>query len=329
MLFAADVPATYETIAGNVPEIAPGGTATITTFLPGLFKLGIGIASALAVIYIIIGGIQYLSTDAIEKKSDGKDKINNALFGLILAISSYVLLNTINPKLVNLDLSIEVFAPSGPIGGGLGVGTAVDCRDGVKNGNETGIDVGGRCGDGTNGTCFDGIKNGDETTADAGGRCVGSGPGPAPTGCLTCVPAAGTGIPQKGVAPQGTTNGACKYPGPCVVSPQMLTILRNLTQKMSVRRWQVTEMFPPTVPHADSCHNNGTCVDATVEDRTDNGLRAFFQAISESGARTYTYEVCGARLSELQNKTVFNVFKPKLIISCPGTTTGESVHIEL
>ena len=47
--------------------------------------------------------------------------------------------------------------------------TGGTCSDGIKNGNETDIDTGGRCGDGN---CFDGIKNGNETGIDTGGRCV-------------------------------------------------------------------------------------------------------------------------------------------------------------
>jgi len=46
------------------------------------------------------------------------------------------------------------------------------CTDGIKNGNETGIDIGGRCIVPNSGTCTDGIKNGDETGIDTGGRCV-------------------------------------------------------------------------------------------------------------------------------------------------------------
>ena len=45
------------------------------------------------------------------------------------------------------------------------------CYDGIKNGNETGIDTGGRCGDLLDGNCYDGIKNGNETGIDTGGRC--------------------------------------------------------------------------------------------------------------------------------------------------------------
>ena len=55
-------------------------------------------------------------------------------------------------------------------GGRCGVPGTGTCSDGKQNGNETGIDTGGRCDIGT-GTCSDGIKNGNETGIDTGGRC--------------------------------------------------------------------------------------------------------------------------------------------------------------
>ena len=43
------------------------------------------------------------------------------------------------------------------------------CNDGIKNGNETGVDCGGNCPPCS--TCNDGIKNGNETGVDCGGSC--------------------------------------------------------------------------------------------------------------------------------------------------------------
>ncbi len=60
------------------------------------------------------------------------------------------------------------------VGGRCLIGDPGSCVDGIKNGDETGIDTGGRCGPGVNGTCSDRIQNGDETGVDVGGRC---GPG--------------------------------------------------------------------------------------------------------------------------------------------------------
>ncbi|MBL0025175.1 MAG: hypothetical protein IPO98_09275 [Saprospiraceae bacterium] len=51
----------------------------------------------------------------------------------------------------------------------LGSIPAPTCNDGIKNGNETGVDCGGSCAPCP--TCNDGIKNGNETGIDCGGSC--------------------------------------------------------------------------------------------------------------------------------------------------------------
>jgi len=83
-----------------LPEAAPEGGTNMIIYLTGMVKLLIGVAGVLAVIMIMIGGIQYMSSDAITGKEEGKEKITQALFGLILAIASWLILNTINPNLL-------------------------------------------------------------------------------------------------------------------------------------------------------------------------------------------------------------------------------------
>lgn len=88
---------------GNVS----GCTTDIQTYIPGVFNLAIGIAGVLAVLMIIIGGVEYVTTDAIQGKSDGKARIQNALWGLVLVLVSWILLYTINPKLTVFDLNVK------------------------------------------------------------------------------------------------------------------------------------------------------------------------------------------------------------------------------
>lgn len=82
-------------------------TTDLQTYLPGVFNLTIGIAGVLAVLMILIGGVEYITTDAIQGKHDGKQRINNALWGLVLVLVSWILLRTINPKLTVFDLTIK------------------------------------------------------------------------------------------------------------------------------------------------------------------------------------------------------------------------------
>lgn len=82
------------------------GSVNLNTYIPGIFNLTIGIAGVLAVLMIVIGGVEYMTTDAIQGKADGKARINNALWGLLLVLVSYILLYTINPRLTIFDLSV-------------------------------------------------------------------------------------------------------------------------------------------------------------------------------------------------------------------------------
>lgn len=87
-----------------LPGAAPAGGTGFNTYVKGMFALLIGIAAVLAVIMIVIGGIQYMSTDAISGKSEGKEKITQALYGLFIAMACWLILYTINPNILNFDV---------------------------------------------------------------------------------------------------------------------------------------------------------------------------------------------------------------------------------
>ena len=73
-------------------------------FFNALFTYGITIAGLLAVIMITVGGIQYMTSDAVSNKTEGRERITYALMGLLLVLFSWVLLYTINPEILNLTL---------------------------------------------------------------------------------------------------------------------------------------------------------------------------------------------------------------------------------
>lgn len=113
----------YQMLAPIQQLTGGGNTVDLATYIPNMIKLIIGLASALAVIKIIIGGIQYMSTDAVGGKSAGKDTIQNALLGLLLAISAYTILYTVNPKLLNIDLNIDRQAAGAAFDASIGTTT--------------------------------------------------------------------------------------------------------------------------------------------------------------------------------------------------------------
>lgn len=83
-------------------------------YLPGLFKLAVGLTAAFAVFMIVIGGFQYMSTDALQGKEEGKTRIWNSIKGLVLVIGAWLILYTVNPALLALRLNIDTVEIKGP-----------------------------------------------------------------------------------------------------------------------------------------------------------------------------------------------------------------------
>ena len=89
----------------------------LSDYLGIVFSLVLGIGSILAVVMLVVAGLQYIASGANESlRGAAKERIRNALFGLIIALGAWVVLNAINPGLVDFD------SPNNSAGGGLGSG---------------------------------------------------------------------------------------------------------------------------------------------------------------------------------------------------------------
>ena len=86
-------------------------STSLASYLNVIFKILLGVIGVLAVIMIIVGGVNYMTTDAIGGKESGKETITMAIGGLILALGSYLILTTINPDLVSLSLNVPPLQP--------------------------------------------------------------------------------------------------------------------------------------------------------------------------------------------------------------------------
>src|SRR3989338_2415016 len=82
-----------------------GGSDALGKYLNAMIKLFIGICAVLAVIMIVLGGIEYMTSELPGNKESGKKKITQAIFGLLLALGAWLILYTINPDLLKTDLS--------------------------------------------------------------------------------------------------------------------------------------------------------------------------------------------------------------------------------
>jgi|GEM_PF-3373057 len=78
----------------------------LARYIKAWYKFGVGIAGILAVLMIAYGGVVWLfSGGASEKIGHAKELITGAVIGLVLALGSYLILNTVNPNLVSLKVN--------------------------------------------------------------------------------------------------------------------------------------------------------------------------------------------------------------------------------
>ncbi len=91
------------TIKENCIDTAEAGA--FGKYFNALIRIFIGFCAVLAMIFIVIGGMQYMTSELVSGKEEAKKRIWGAVGGLILALASYAILNTINPQLLDISLS--------------------------------------------------------------------------------------------------------------------------------------------------------------------------------------------------------------------------------
>lgn len=80
------------------------GTTSLAGFLNGLFTAAISIGAILAVLRIAYAGYEYMTSDAWGHKAHAKEIIGDVVLGLLLLLGTYLILNQINPDLLNLNV---------------------------------------------------------------------------------------------------------------------------------------------------------------------------------------------------------------------------------
>ncbi len=85
--------------------IIDGGDITssfIADYLTAVYRYLIGISITIAIVMVMIGGLQYVLAAGSGNVKKGKQRIVNAVTGLTLLMSVYIILYTVNPELTML-----------------------------------------------------------------------------------------------------------------------------------------------------------------------------------------------------------------------------------
>lgn len=135
-----------------IPGLDTSDDATLASYINSVFYLLIAVAAMLAVIRIVIGGFQYMTTEAVTTKGEAVKTIREAVFGLLLLLGTWVILATVNQDIVNLEaLRFTELGPSDQVQQGINESRAeaqarAERRTNWQNqlrGEGTAIEVGG------------------------------------------------------------------------------------------------------------------------------------------------------------------------------------------
>lgn len=92
-------------VGGKLTTFNPSQPNNLSAYLNLMIKIFIGLCAVLAVVMIVVGGIEYMTSELISSKESGKDRITHAILGLFIALGAYALLFTINPDLLKSDIN--------------------------------------------------------------------------------------------------------------------------------------------------------------------------------------------------------------------------------
>jgi uncharacterized membrane protein YgcG len=117
-----------------------------------LYKFGVSAVAVLAFVVLVWGGFVWLTSGGNMSRVDSaKEWIMGSILGLIIALGSFILLNTINPQLTsNFKLNIEKFSDEDfKTGGGFGGDGGFTTGGGFGGDGSSGTGGGGSAGPGT------------------------------------------------------------------------------------------------------------------------------------------------------------------------------------
>ena len=230
------------------------------SYAASLIRLIIGAATVLAIIMFIFGGFAYMTSESLSAKGAGRETMMNAVGGLVLLLASYLILNTINPNLLNLNLNINKVAQL-PQQNNSTIGLQ-ELRDQQLRACEQRYDNNpslqntvsrneyvSAC---TNISLQDPILDNVLVPPPGNNPLNPNGEGRDCNGCTA------VSIPIKNL-------NACRLQNrtPCMLNTGYQEKLRVLLQNARLMNLEgeISEAWPPSVDHVAYCHDIGTCSD--------------------------------------------------------------------
>lgn len=89
----------------DLPGISSGQVNSLGDYLAAVFPLLITLCALFAVLTIAYHGLMYMFSEVPGMKANSKGRMTAALWGLALALAAWLILYTINPDIINTNLT--------------------------------------------------------------------------------------------------------------------------------------------------------------------------------------------------------------------------------
>ena len=249
---ASDLPAgdgaikEYQALA-SIPNLTDKGIPpSLGAYINNIYSISIGLGAVLAILMIVIGGMQYMTTDNFNNKKDGRTRINNALLGLGLLLAAFLILNTVNNDLIDLDFDLTT-----------ATSTVALSTDGGEYSQDKYCTQ-----NATIWTCYSTLEVCEENSLGIpliSSKCKPFDSKVEFDACTEDCVSVSDVCPNLG-AKMCQTGGGSRQ---CSVSSSLTDSLQS-SQTYTGSAVTCTEAWPPTVPHAAECHKDGTCIDFDI-----------------------------------------------------------------
>jgi hypothetical protein len=107
----------------NFQPLAPGSNSSklsmlyssgnLADFINSLFFFAITLGSIFGVVKLLIAGYKYMMDDMVSSKAAAKTTIGNVLFGLLVLLSVWIILNQINPDILKVNVVQDIQSGGG------------------------------------------------------------------------------------------------------------------------------------------------------------------------------------------------------------------------
>lgn len=103
-IFSASSVLALEVKYPNIFGVSIDSNSTLPQYVKYFFNFGLAVAGTLALISFALGAIGLMSPN-LESHNDAKDRMKGSILGLILIMASFIIIQTINPKLATITIS--------------------------------------------------------------------------------------------------------------------------------------------------------------------------------------------------------------------------------